>query len=119
MKLKNFSLTRNNPQTVLVLTNIYKDMGAIMSQFMTKISLRAVVCSIAHNFDGFAYNKANSVRKLVSMIKKYHNHKPQTTPWHSEEEPHNRHETPGRQIKQSNQLSLPHQDDCNTRMDIK
>ena len=22
-------------------------------------------------------------------------------------------------IKQSNQLSLPHQDDCNTRMDIK
>ena len=24
-----------------------------------------------------------------------------------------------RQIKQSNQLSLPHQDDCNTRMDIK
>ena len=29
------------------------------------------------------------------------------------------HETPGRQIKQSNQLSLPHQDDCNTRLDIK
>ena len=29
------------------------------------------------------------------------------------------HETPGRQIKQSNQLSLPYQDDCNTRMDIK
>ena len=26
---------------------------------------------------------------------------------------------PGRQIKQSNQLSLPHQYDCNTRMDIK
>ena len=25
----------------------------------------------------------------------------------------------GRQVKQSNQLSLPHQDDCNTRMDIK
>ena len=34
-------------------------------------------------------------------------------------EPLNHHETPGRQIKQSNQLSLPHQDDCNTRMDIK
>ena len=28
------------------------------------------------------------------------------------------YETPGRQIKQSNQLPLPHQDDCNTRMDI-
>ena len=35
------------------------------------------------------------------------------------EEPLNHHETPRRQIKQSNQLSLPHQDDCNTRMDIK
>ena len=57
--------------------------------------------------------------KKVSMIRKYHNHKPQTTPWHRKEEPLNHRETPGRQIKQSNQLSLPHQDDCNTRMDIK
>ena len=55
----------------------------------------------------------------MSMIRKYHNHKLQTTPWHREEEPLNHHETPGRQIKQSNQLSLPHQDDCNTKMDIK
>ena len=31
----------------------------------------------------------------------------------------NNHETPGRQTKQSNQLSLPHQDDCKTRRDIK
>ena len=53
------------------------------------------------------------------MIRKYHNDKPQTTPWHREEESLNHQETPGRQIKQSNQLSLPHQDDCNTRMDIK
>ena len=53
------------------------------------------------------------------MIRKYHNHKPQTTPWHGKEVPTNHHETPGRQIKQSNQLSLPHQDDFNTRMDIK
>ena len=30
------------------------------------------------------------------------------------------YDTPGRQIKQSNhQLSLPHQDDCKTRTDIK
>ena len=43
----------------------------------------------------------------------YHNHKPQTNPCHRKEEPHNHHETPGRQTKQSNQLSLPHQDDCN------
>ena len=39
--------------------------------------------------------------------------------WHREEEPLNHHETPGRQIKQSNQLSLLHQDDCNTRTDTK
>ena len=52
------------------------------------------------------------------MIRKYHNHKPQTTPLHREKESLNHHETPGRQIKQSNQLSLPHQDDCNTRTDI-
>ena len=46
-------------------------------------------------------------------------HKQQTNPRHCEEEPHNHHETPGRQTKQSNQLPLPHQDDCKTRMDIK
>ena len=33
------------------------------------------------------------------MIRKYHNHKSQTTPWHHEEEPLNHHETPRRQIK--------------------
>ena len=38
---------------------------------------------------------------------------------HREEEPHNNHETPERQIKQSSQLSLSHQDDCKTRMDTK
>ena len=30
----------------------------------------------------------------------------QTNPWHREEEPHNNHETPRRQTKQNNQLSL-------------
>ena len=45
------------------------------------------------------------------MIRKYHNHKLQTNPWRREEEPHNNNETPGRQTKQSNQLSLPHQGD--------
>ena len=48
------------------------------------------------------------------MIRKYHNHKPQTTPWHREEEPLNHHETPGRQIKQSDQLPIPQRNDCNT-----
>ena len=50
---------------------------------------------------------------------KYHNHKLQTNPWRREEEPHNNHETPGRQTKQSNQHSLPQQDYCKTRMDTK
>ena len=53
------------------------------------------------------------------MIRKYHNYKPQTNPWHREEEPHNHHEKPGRQAKQSNQLSLPHQDDCITQSVIQ
>ena len=66
----------------------------------------------------YTMDKQQSI-KIVSMIRKYHNHKLQTSPWHREEEPLNHHKTPGRQIKQSNQLSLPHQDDCNTRMDIK
>ena len=52
------------------------------------------------------------------MTRKYHNPNPQTTPWHREEEPLNHHKTLGRQIKQSNQLSLPRQADCNDRMDI-
>ena len=46
------------------------------------------------------------------MIRKKHNHKLQTTPWLRKEEPLNHHVIPGRQIKQSNQLSHPHQDDC-------
>ena len=46
------------------------------------------------------------------MIRKYHIHKLQTNPWHRREEPPYNHETPGRQTKQSNQRSLPHQDDC-------
>ena len=45
------------------------------------------------------------------MIRKCHNHKLQTHTWPHEEEPHNNHETLGRQTKQSNQLPLPHQDD--------
>ena len=52
------------------------------------------------------------------MIRKYHDHKLQTNSWYRDEESQSNHETPGRQTKQSNQLSLPHQDDCKTRMDI-
>ena len=41
------------------------------------------------------------------MIRKYYNHKLQKSLWHREEEPHNNHETPRRQTKQSKQLSHP------------
>ena len=51
------------------------------------------------------------------MIRKYHNYNPQKNPWYRKEEPHNHHETPRRQTKQRNQLSLSHQDDRKTRMD--
>ena len=40
------------------------------------------------------------------MIRQYHNHKLQKNLWHSEEEPHNNHETPRRQTKQSKTSSL-------------
>ena len=56
--------------------------------------------------------------KILSMIMKYHNHKLQTNPWYREEEPHNNHETPGRQTTQSNQLSLPHRVDCNEKFQV-
>ena len=53
------------------------------------------------------------------MIRKYDNYKLQTNQWYLEEESHINLETTGRQTKQSNQLSLPHRDDCKARMDTK
>ena len=58
---------------------------------------------------------ANYQKYPMSMIRKYQNYKLQTNPWHRKEEPHNNNETQVIQTKQSNQLSLPHQDDCKTR----
>ena len=57
---------------------------------------------------GTKYPISLEVNRQVSIlqIRKYHNHKLQTNPWLREEEPLNNHETPGRQLKQSNQLSL-------------
>ena len=53
------------------------------------------------------------------MIRLYLNKKLQTNPWHRDEMSHNNHQTPGRQARHSHRLSLPYQDDCKTRMDIK
>ena len=63
-----------------------------------------ILLTVNEPTDGFTY--CREIKKKVSMIRKYHNHKLQTTLWHREEEPLNHQETPGRQIKQSNQLSL-------------
>ena len=62
-------------------------------------------------------NKDTTINtKIVSEYDhEIHNHKRQTNRWHREEEPHNNHETPGRQTKQSNHLSFPNPDDCKTR----
>ena len=55
------------------------------------------------------------------MVGKYHYHILQTKPPHREEEPQNSnsHKTSGKQLKQSNQLSLPHQNGCKTSKDTK
>ena len=55
------------------------------------------------------------------MIRKYHNHKLQTKSWHREEEPHNNHETPRGQAKQSKATSplFPIEMIANLEMDIK
>ena len=51
----------------------------------------------------------------------YHSHTLQTIHRRHEEEPQNTnsHKTSGRQLKNSNQLSLPRRDDCKTRKDTK
>ena len=42
----------------------------------------------------YGYLIALYTEEIVSMIRKYHNHKLQTNPWHNKKEPHNNHETP-------------------------
>ena len=57
---------------------------------------------------------------VIKIVSEYDQEIPQSqTAAQPMEEPRNNHETPGRQTKQSNQIYLPHQDDCETRIDIK
>ena len=59
-------------------------------------------------------------KKIISEYdQENNNYKLQKNPLHSTKEPHNNHGTPGRQTKHINQLSLPHCDNCKTRMDVK
>ena len=61
---------------------------------------------------------------LAKIVSGYDKELPQSQaadkpiPWHCKEEPHNKYGVPGTQTKQSYQLSVPHQNDCKTRMDI-
>ena len=54
----------------------------------------------------------------LKIVSEYDQEIPQSQTADNPVAPLNHHKTSGRQIKQSNQPSLPHQDDCNTRMDI-
>ena len=60
---------------------------------------------------------------IVKTVSEYDQEIPQSQTADNPMVPRGRATQPSRdtrkQIKQSNQLSLPHQDDCNTRMDIK
>ena len=66
-------------------------------------------------------NDSFQCKKEMSMIRKYHNYTLHTNPRHREKEPQiiNNNNTSVRQLQQSNQLSLPLQDHCRTRMDTK
>ena len=90
-----------------------------LSIFFFSFLLLLNVCIFIDHLFLWALTICKLQPKIVSMIRKYHNHKLQTKPWHREEEPHNNHVTPGRQTKLSDQLSLPNRDDCKTRMDTK
>ena len=80
-----------------------------------KVTVNSEICATVLIFAKF--------REIAKIVSEYGQEIPQSqtadNPWHHEEEPLNHHGTPGRQTKQSNQLSVPPQDDCITRMDIK
>ena len=63
----------------------------------------------------------SGINILAKIVSEYDQEIPQSQTADNPVAPRGRAAQPsqGRQIKQSNQLSLPHQDDCNTRMDIK
>ena len=63
----------------------------------------------------------NLGNEKVCMIRKYNNHTLQTNQRLHEEKPHTTYsrKISGRQLKQSNQLSLPRQEDFKTRKDTK
>ena len=72
------------------------------------------LCVMSHK-QLMTYGDGTTATKIVS---EYDQEMPQTQTADNPVTPRGRATQPGRQIKQSNQLSLPHQDDCNTRMDI-
>ena len=72
--------------------------GDVYCIFVTFVLIFAVF--LTFNIKNICYIQL----KIVSMLRKYHNHKLHTNPWQSEEESHGNNKTPERQTKQSNQL---------------
>ena len=68
-------------------------------------------------------NNSTCLKSNQKMVSEYDQEIPQSQTADNPVAPRGRAAQPsratGRQINQINQLSLPHQDDCNTRMDIK
>ena len=90
-----------------------------MNNFETWIILNSVNIHNLKTADSVAASLF--MRKLVSMIRKYHNYTLQTNPMRHEEEPQqtNSHKKLVRQVKQSIQFPLSPQDDCKTGKDAK
>ena len=86
---------------------------------LCRLSYLGILRSIFIFSKVYTFSRKTIIQNKVTM---YDQDLPQSQtahPWHREEEPPNNHETRGRQTKQNNRLSLPHQGDCKTRMDIK
>ena len=82
----------------------------LLHTYVTSILLKSKLYSMLSLFP---------LKKVSEYDQEYHNRKLQINLWYREEEPHNIHKTPGRQQKQSNQLSLSHQDNCKLVLDTK
>ena len=90
---------------------------------VSAIEFRRKIMKFMSCLNNFRFNSFFLVLRSSKLVSEYDQEIPQFQTADNPMEPIERaaqlHKTPERQIKQSNQLSLPHQDDCNTRMDVK
>ena len=93
----------SQPAIHLSITWIWMQVTFRLSTVRVIAILMKVLCSADYTA---VQDKTTWASKIVSMIRKYHNHKLQINPWHREEEQNDNHKTPGRQAKQT-ALSSP------------